>query len=308
MNKYGKVLLPFITPFKNDESVDVEKFKELINYAIDRKYLDSIVVSGTTGEFNTLTFDERVSIFEAAKQASKGYPVIAGTGCGSTRETVSLTKEACKMGIDACLIVSPYYCKPTQKGVLEHYKRIADETDAKIIIYNIPIFTGINIEPKTVGELVKYSPQFIGIKDESGVNPTQIMDYQYATKEHNPDFLLFNGDDIMLLPTLALGAIGIVSGGALILGDIIKKVFDDYECGNTKGALDNYRIIYLMVRCFCGGGRIHPNPMLRAAVSMTSGIDIGYARMPLDKPSEEELESIRKFIEVLNEHRKTMSN
>jgi 4-hydroxy-tetrahydrodipicolinate synthase len=305
MNKFGKVLLPFITPFKTDESVDLEKFKMLIDYAIRNDLFDTIIVTGTTGEFNTLSFEERLELFKSAKEvAGDKFPVIAGTGCASTRETIKLTKAACKLGIETCMVVCPYYCKPTQIGIFEHFKRVVDETDVDILIYNIPIFTGVNIEPATVGELVKYSSRFIGIKDESGVNPTQIMDYSYATKEFNPNFLLFNGDDIMLMPTLALGAIGIVSGGALILGDVIKKVFENYEQGNVNGALENYRVVYEMVRCFCRKGRINPNPMLRAAVTMTIGIEIGPARMPLDAPSADDMEEIRKFTSKLKEYRK----
>lgn len=307
MNKFGKVLLPFVTPFKMDESIDLEKFAMLIDYAVKNNFLDSVIVSGTTGEFNTLSFEERMDLFKTALDVTdKSFPLIAGTGCASTRETINLTNSATQLGFDTCMIVCPYYCKPTQLGILENFKRIADETDVDILIYNIPIFTGVNIEPSTVGDLVAYSPRFIGIKDESGLNPTQLMDYSFATKDVNPDFLLFNGDDIMLMPTLALGADGIVSGGALVLGDIIKGVHKDYEHGNVEGALKKYEWIFRMVRCFCRKGRVHPNPMLRAAVTMTTGIDIGPARMPLDRPSEEDLNEVRKFLDYLDDYRKSI--
>jgi 4-hydroxy-tetrahydrodipicolinate synthase len=289
MNKFGRVLLPFVTPFHKNEDVNYEAFAELIEYAIKKDYLDSVIVAGTTGEFNTLSFDERVKLYETAVKAVDGRcPIIAGTGAASTRESVALTNAAVKAGIKTCMIVGPYYCKPTQEAIFDHYMRVLSETEADLLIYNIPIFTGTNIEPATVRKLAQASKRFIGIKDESGLNPIQITEYYFATQDINPDFLIFNGDDIMLMPTLAQGVAGIVSGGALLLGDKIKKTFEAYYVGKVEVSLEYYRELVKLCKLNGINGRIHPNSMLRAAVELVSGIKIGKPRMPLNGISESE--------------------
>ena len=199
-----------------------------------------------------------------------------------------MTNAAVKAGIKTCMIVGPYYCKPTQEAIFDHYMRVLSETEADLLIYNIPIFTGTNIEPATVRKLAQASKRFIGIKDESGLNPIQITEYYFATQDINPDFLIFNGDDIMLMPTLAQGVAGIVSGGALLLGDKIKKTFEAYYVGKVEVSLEYYRELVKLCKLNGINGRIHPNSMLRAAVELVSGIKIGKPRMPLNGISESE--------------------
>lgn len=300
-SKFGRVLLPFITPFDKNGDVAHDTYARLINYAIKKNFLDTVIVTGTTGEFNTLSVEERKAIFRTAVKAVNGrYPIIAGTGAASTREAIELTNAAVDTGINTVMIVGPYYCKPTQQGIYNHYMEILKNTTADIMIYNIPIFTGMNIEPETVGKLAAQSRRFIGIKDESGINPVQIIDYKYAVEKHNPDFLIYNGDDIMLMPTLACGADGVVSGGSLLIGDKVKRVFKCYEEGKNDEAFDLFQYAFKLCRLFGINGRIHPNPMLRAAVEMVSGIEVGPARPPLDAPTAEERESIKKVLAELN--------
>jgi len=299
MNKFGRVLLPFITPFGKDEEVDYKAFGELVNYIIEKDFLDTVIVTGTTGEFNTLTFDERVKLYETAVKTVNGrVPIIAGTGCASTKETVELTKAAVKAGIKSVMVVAPYYCKPLQDAIYDHYMRVLNETEADILIYNIPIFTGVNIEPSTVRKLTQASKRFIGVKDEAGINPLQVTDYYFATKDVNPDFLIFNGDDLMLMPTLAQGAVGIVSGGALLVGDKIKQVFATYYEGKVDESLELYREIFKLCKAFGVNGRIHPNSMLREAVEMVTGIKVGKPRMPMNGINDKEREVL---VSVLKE-------
>lgn len=299
MNKFGRVLLPFITPFGKDEEVDYKAFGELVNYIIEKDFLDTAIVTGTTGEFNTLTFDERVKLYETAVKTVNGrVPIIAGTGCASTKETVELTKAAVKAGIKSVMVVAPYYCKPLQDAIYDHYMRVLNETEADILIYNIPIFTGVNIEPPTVRKLTQASKRFIGVKDEAGINPLQVTDYYFATKDVNPDFLIFNGDDLMLMPTLAQGAVGIVSGGALLVGDKIKQVFATYYEGKVDESLELYREIFKLCKAFGVNGRIHPNSMLREAVEMVTGIKVGKPRMPMNGINDKEREVL---VSVLKE-------
>jgi 4-hydroxy-tetrahydrodipicolinate synthase len=296
MNKFGKILLPFITSFEKNEDVNYHAFADLIEFVIKRNYCDTIIVTGTTGEFNTLTFEERVKLFETAIKANKGRkPIIAGTGCASTKETCELTKVAVDMGIDTCMVVAPFYCKPTQDAIYDHYNRVIDYSGAKILVYNIPIFTGVNVETATLARLAKY-PNVIGVKDESGINPTQLTDYYNEINPIDPNFLYFNGDDIMLMPTLAQGVTGIVSGGAQTVGDRIRKVFDLYLSGKVDEALAIYRQLYKLYKLLGINGRINPIPMARKSVEIVTGIKVGNARGPLNGVTAQEEKAMRDLL------------
>jgi 4-hydroxy-tetrahydrodipicolinate synthase len=296
MNKFGNVLIPLVTPFDEKEEVNYSVFEGLIDYVIERDFCDTIIITGTTGEFNTLTFNERAKLFEVAVKAVNGRkPVIAGTGCGSTRETIELTRVAQSIGVDACMLVAPFYCKPTQEAIYEHYRKIADNVDIGLLLYNIPIFAGVNIEPDTLRKLAK-DKKIFGIKDEAGMNPVQVTDYYFAVKDINPDFLIFNGDDLMLMPTLAQGAVGIVSGTSQLVGDRVKLVFEKYYEGKNVEALEIYRQMFRLFKIFGINGRMHINPMLRAAIEIVTGIKVGKARMPLDAPNKDEIEALKKVL------------
>ena len=186
--KYGKILLPLITPYDENEEIDYGKYAELIEYVITNDLCDSLIVTGTTGEASLLTFDERVKLFETAVKASAGRkPVIAGTGCASTKETIALTKEAAKLGIKTCLIVCPFYNKPTQEGLYLHFKAVAEAVpEVDILLYNIPIFVGVNLEASTVARLAEI-PNIVGIKDEAGINSTERKQEAGRKPERNGD-------------------------------------------------------------------------------------------------------------------------
>ena len=225
-----------------------------------------------------------------AVEASAGRkPVIAGTGCASTKETIELTREAEALGIDLVMVVCPYYNKPTQEGIYQHYKNLAESTDIQILLYNIPIFVGVNIEAQTVKELAKID-RIIGIKDEAGINPTQVTDYFLAVKDVNPDFVVFNGDDIMLLPTIVQGAMGLVSGGAHIFGHEIRAIFEAFDKGENEKAKELFTPIYRFCKSTGQNGRILPNSILRPAIELVTGIKLGPARGPLAPATKEEME------------------
>ncbi|MCI8274141.1 MAG: 4-hydroxy-tetrahydrodipicolinate synthase [Lachnospiraceae bacterium] len=286
--KYGRILLPLVTPYDANEDIDYGKYAELIEYLIKNDLCDSLIVTGTTGEASLLCFEERVKLMETAVKASAGRkPVIAGTGCASTKETIALTKEAEKLGIDLCMVVCPFYNKPTMDGVYAHYKAVAESTSANILLYNIPIFVGINIDPAVVGELAKIK-NIIGIKDEAGVNPTQVTDYFLETEKVNPEFVVFNGDDVMLLPTIVQGAMGIVSGGAHIFGHEIRAIFDAFEKGDNAKAKELFIPLYKFCKSCGQNGRILPNSIMRPAIELVTGIKVGPARSPLAPITEEE--------------------
>lgn len=287
--KYGKILLPLVTPYDKNEEVDYKKYAELIEYLVKNDLCDSFIVTGTTGEASLLTFDERVKLMEVAVKTTAGRkPVIAGTGCASTKETIALTKEAEKLGIDLCLVVCPFYNKPTQEGIYNHYKAIAASTSANILLYNIPIFVGVNLEAETVARLAAIQ-NIIGIKDEAGINPTQITDFFLATEKINPDFVIFNGDDVMLLPTIVQGAMGIVSGGAHIFGHEIRAIFEAFEKGENEKAKNLFVPLYKFCKSCGQNGRILPNSIMRPAIELVTGIQVGPARSPLAPITDDEL-------------------
>ena len=290
VKKYGKILLPLITPYKEDEEVDYEKYAELIEYLIEKDLCDSLIVTGTTGEASLLSFDERVKLIETAIKASAGRkPVIAGTGCASTKETIALTKKAEQLGIELCLIVCPFYNKPTQEGLYLHYKAIAESTNVNIMLYNIPIFVGVNLEPETVSRLAAI-PNIVAVKDEAGVNPTQVTDFILASRAVDPDFAVYNGDDVMLLPTIIQGAQGLVSGGAHIFGHDVRAIFEAFEKGDNEKARQIFVPMYRFCKSTGQNGRILPNSILRPAIEAVTGIKLGNARLPLAPPTSEEMD------------------
>lgn len=286
--KYGKILIPLVTPYRENEEVDYEAYAQLIEHLITNDLCDTLIVTGTTGEASLLTFGERVELMKTAVKAVRGRkPVIAGTGCASTKETVALTKEAEALGIETCMVVAPFYNKPDQNGLYNHYKTVAESTKCNILLYNIPIFVGVNLDASTVAKLAAFE-NIVGIKDEAGINPTQISDYYLATKDVDPDFVLFNGDDIMLLPTIVQGAVGIVSGGSHIFGKEIRAIFEAFEKGDNKKAYELFLPLYKFCKSCGQNGRILPNPIIRPAIEAFTGIKIGPARSPLAPITEEE--------------------
>lgn len=290
----GREVFPNMTVLENLEMGaycrSYGKYAELIEYVITNDLCDSLIVTGTTGEASLLTFDERVKLFETAVKASAGRkPVIAGTGCASTKETIALTNKAYDLGIELALIVCPFYNKPTQEGLYLHYKTIAENTKANIMLYNIPIFVGVNLEAETVGRLAAI-PNIVGVKDEAGVNPTQVTDFFLATEKVDPNFVVYNGDDIMLLPTIVQGAMGIVSGGAHIFGHEIRAIFEAFEKGENEKAKELFVPMYRFCKTTGQNGRILPNSLLRPAIEAVTGIKLGPARLPLAPATEAELD------------------
>lgn len=289
VKKYGQILLPLITPYNEDETINYDNFRKLIDYVIENDLCDSLIVTGTTGEASLCTFEERVKLYKVAvEQAAGRKPVIAGTGCASTQETIALTNEAVRAGVETCLIVVPFYNKPTQEGIYLHYKKIAENTKANIMLYNIPIFVGVNLEAPTVARLAAI-PNIVGIKDEAGINPTQVTDFILATKDVDPSFAIYNGDDVMLLPTIVQGAMGLVSGGAHIFGHEIREIFKAFAAGENEKAKELFTPIYRFCKTTGQNGRILPNSIMRPAIEEVSGIKLGPARLPLAPATEEEM-------------------
>lgn len=295
--KLGQILIPMITPFHENGDLNLDYAQEIADHLIRNGLCDSLVVTGTTGEFNTLSFDERVSLMNAVVLVNEGrVPLVAGTGAASTREAIALSQKAEEMGYDAIMVVAPYYCRPTQEGIRSHFTEIAQSVSLSVMLYNIPIFTGVNMEPETVGSLSGIT-NILGIKDEAGINPTQMIEYRNATGE---DFTIYNGDDIMILCGMVQGAAGVVSGCSHVVGNEIRAMIHAFLTGDIADAHAIHLRLDPFFKALTPNGRINPMPVLRAALE-AAGLPVGPARLPLDRATDDEVAMIRERLEAARE-------
>lgn len=241
-------IVAIVTPFtSHGKVVDEKKLGDLIEFHINNG-ASGIVPCGTTGESATLTFEEHDRVIEIAiEQAKKRVPVIAGTGSNSTEEAIMLTKHAAKAGADASLQVSPYYNRPTQKGLYEHFKAVADSAGIPIILYNIASRTGVNIEPETIAKLAYNCKNIVGVKEASG-NLDQMSRIKQLCP---PSFQLISGDDGLTLPVLSIGGAGIISVVANIAPKDVAELVDEFEKGNFKKAKElHFKLLPLIKAMF----------------------------------------------------------
>ena len=267
-----------VTPFHEDESVNFEALEALIEMQIEGG-TDAIIVCGTTGEPSTMTEEERVSVIRfVIEKVNKRVPVIAGTGCNNTRNTVAMSKEAEELGADGLLVVTPYYNKATQEGLFLHYKAIADVVNIPIIMYNVPSRTGCNILPATAVRIARECKNVVAIKEASG-NISQVADLALMGKGILD---IYSGNDDEVIPILSLGGIGVIS----VLSNIVPKDTHDmvmeYLEGDREKALDiQLRYLEVIHALFC---EVNPIPV-KAALNLM-GKNAGTLRLPLTKMSE----------------------
>lgn len=273
-----------ITPFHPDGSINYEKLAELIEFQLENK-TDSIVICGTTGEASILTDDEQVDCIKFTVEKVAGrVPVIAGAGSNDTKHCINLAKRCEEVGADAVLLVTPYYNKATQKGLIMHYTAVAEAITIPIILYNVPGRTGCNIAPKTVLALSKV-PNIIGLKEASG-NLSHVAEVAALVDE---DFALYSGNDDQVLPILSLGGKGVIS----VLANIAPKDTHDmvmhYLEGNTKESTRmQLAAIDLISALFC---EVNPIPVKQAMNLM--GYEVGSCTMPLCDMEEHNLETLK---------------
>jgi 4-hydroxy-tetrahydrodipicolinate synthase len=292
----GRVSVPLVTPFHDNEDVNHEALSRLVDFVIARDYADSIIVTGTTGEFYSLTDGERIDVWKTVMSAAAGrVPLVAGVGAASTRQAVSFTRAATDMGFDVVMCVLPFYSKPTPEGVSRHYRAVAAATSLPVLIYNIPLFTGINMDPETLEDLARI-PNIRGIKEEAGIQPTQATEFALRTAA---DFSIYCGDDTMVLQVLPQRGVGVVSGGSQVIGDRMKAMIRAYYAGDNAEAS---RIYFQLAPFFASlnqNGRINPIPILRAAIAAASGIKIGPPRSPQVPATAAELEVTNTILEAI---------
>ncbi|GAB4116518.1 MAG: 4-hydroxy-tetrahydrodipicolinate synthase [Candidatus Caldatribacteriota bacterium] len=298
--KYGKILVPMVTPFQEDQGVDYESAVQIAERLIRDKLADTLIISGTTGEFFSLKFEERIKLFRTIKEAvGSKIPLIAGTACISTIETIQLTKAVEEMGYETVMIASPYYTKPNQLELYHHFKKIAESTKINITLYNIPIFTGVNLNPGTVSRLSEID-NIVAIKEEAELNPKQITEYINVTPK---DFLIYCGDDSMIIESLAQGGKerigGVISGGSHIIGKQMRKMIDTFIEGNVSKAARMQQELLPLFRSFGQNNRFNPVALLKAAMNLV-GYPAGVPRLPLLPATEEEKENLKIMLNKLN--------
>jgi len=279
-------IVAIVTPFKNGK-VDEESLRELIEFQIVNG-TDGIVPCGTTGESATLSHEEHDRVIEITINAvKKRVPVIAGTGSNSTAEALRLTEHAYKAGADGALIVCPYYNRPTQEGLYQHFKTIAEKVPIPIIPYNIPSRTGVNLMPEMVAKLSKIK-NIVGIKEASG-SIKQMSDIVELCAE---DFAVLSGDDIFTLPLLAIGGAGVISVVSNVVPAEMAALVDAFAAGEIARAKTlHHKMGALMEALFI---EVNPIPV-KAALSLMGKIKYEY-RLPLCKMSEANFEKLKKVM------------
>ncbi|SEO31733.1 4-hydroxy-tetrahydrodipicolinate synthase [Amphibacillus marinus] len=281
---FGKLLTAMVTPFNEHDQIDFEKVTALMNHLIENGS-DGLVVAGTTGESPTLTHDEKIALFKHTVKIANGkYPIIAGTGSNNTRETIQLTKEAEAIGVDAVLLVSPYYNKPDQAGLYQHFLAVAEATALPIMLYNIPGRTMVHLTVETIVALSKID-NIVSVKESSG-NLDTISEIIDLTDEQ---FTVYSGDDSLTLPLKAIGADGVVSVSSHIVGNEMKAMLDAFDHGDVKRASAIHRELLPIMR----GLFMAPSPAPVKAALRMKGIDTGSVRLPLVNVSEVEEQFIK---------------
>ena len=281
----GEVLTAIVTPFNADGSVNVEKFRELAAFLVDHGS-DGIVVAGTTGESPTLSDDEKLELFAAAIEAvGDRATVVAGTGTYDTRHSMHLTERAHEVGVDAMLVVTPYYSKPPQRAIVRHFEEIAAKTDKPVVVYNIPSRVVINIEPETIEQLA-------GIENVKAVKQAH-DDLEQARRIPGFGLDLYAGDDNLIFPFLGLGAVGGVCVHTHVWGPQTKAMVRRYKDGDVDGAQalnDEMAPAFDLLK-------VVTNPIAIKTALNLLGHEVGGFRLPMVDPTDGEVDQIRACLE-----------
>lgn len=288
---FGQVLTAMVTPFDQNGEIDFEATKTLVNHLIENGS-DGLVIAGTTGESPTLTTDEKVELFKFVVNVVKGrVPVIAGTGSNNTKASISLTRLAEEAGVDGIMLVTPYYNKPSQEGMYQHFKAIAEATSLPIMLYNIPGRSVVNMSVETIVRLAKID-NIVCIKEASG----DLDAMAQIISETASDFTLYSGDDGLTIPVLAIGGAGIVSVASHIIGNEMQDMINSFKNGDIVKASTLHRdLLPLMKALFAA-----PNPTpVKAALNMR-GVNVGGVRLPMVALNDEETRALQSVLQVYN--------
>jgi 4-hydroxy-tetrahydrodipicolinate synthase len=289
MMNFGQMLTAMVTPFDQHGEVDYNAARTLVNHLIDNGS-DGLVVAGTTGESPTLTTEEKVELFKLVVETSAGrVPVIAGTGSNNTRASIKLTKLAEEAGVDGIMLVTPYYNKPSQEGLFQHFKAIAESTSLPVMLYNIPGRSVVNMSVDTVVRLSEIN-NIVSVKEASG-NLDMMSEIISRTPEN---FTLYSGDDGLTLPVLAIGGTGVVSVASHIIGNEMQEMINQFKSGRVQEAASSHRSLLPIMKALFAA----PNPVpVKAALTM-QGVQVGDVRLPMVPLNEEEKSALLKVLPV----------
>ena len=287
--RFGRVITAMVTPFREDGSLDLDEAQKLAAHLVSHGS-EGIVVAGSTGEASVLTDAEQVDLFRAVKDAvGSGASVIAGTGTNWTTHSVELTREAEKAGADAALVVTPYYNRPPQDALLHHFRTVAEASNLPIIVYDVPSRTVTKIEVETVLRAAEH-PNIVALKDAGNDIATSTL----LAAQKPDDFEIYSGDDGLTLAFLAIGAVGVISVQAHVMGDLLLEQAEAFEAGDIKRAQE---IQYIQRRT--AAALLTANPIsIKAAVQLL-GFKVGPPRQPLRPANADELEKIREALGII---------
>ncbi|WP_018660157.1 4-hydroxy-tetrahydrodipicolinate synthase [Heyndrickxia acidiproducens] len=287
MSHFGKVATAMVTPFDHKGNLDLQKTTQLVNYLINNG-TDTLVIAGTTGESPTLSSEEKIALFKHVVKAAGGrVPVVAGTGSNNTHASIELTKRAEECGVDAVMVVAPYYNKPNQAGIYAHFKAIAESTALKVLMYNIPGRSVINIEPETIIELSKI-PNIAAVKEASG-NLDAMAEIITQTDD---DFDLYTGDDGLTVPVLSIGGTGVISVASHVAGLKMQEMVQAFFAGNIAKAAQMHRSLLPLMR----GLFAAPSPVPVKTALQMRGMDVGGVRLPLVPLTNEERSTLLQLL------------
>lgn len=281
-------LIPLVTPFDERGNLDEPALRNLVNYLIEEQAADAIIPCGTTGESPTLSHAEHMMVIEVVREETAGrMPVIAGTGSNSTAEAIEMTMAAERLGVDGSLQVSPYYNRPSQQGIYEHYKAIAESTSLPLIIYNIPFRTGRNIEVDTILRLSEIE-NIVGIKEASG-DILQVCEIIEEIREAGSEFYVYSGEDPVTFLVLCLGGQGCIAAVGHVLGVEFSRMCRLVWEGKVEEAREiHFRVLPMVRALFC-----EPNPTAIKQALNWMGVPVGGVRLPLAGMTEKGKEILR---------------
>lgn len=285
----GEVVTAMLTPFNNDLEIDY-KAVEKVAIHLAENGTDAILVAGTTGESPTLTHDEEIEILKTVKNAvGDKVKIMMGAGSNCTKTAVEMSRKIEDIGADAILSVVPYYNKPSQGGMIEHFSQVAETVELPIMLYNIPGRTGVNMSPETIAELAEKYTNIAAVKQS---NPDLDLVTEIAIKTPE-DFLIYSGDDSLTLPMLSLGGYGVVSVSSHLVGNEIKEMITMFKNGNVKKATEIQHKTYPLFRAMF----IAPNPTPLKAAMQELGMIEDYVRPPLVTLSAEEKSKLKSVLD-----------
>lgn len=289
----ARLITALITPFGSSGDIDVPALERVMTHVLATGS-EGLVLSGTTGEGSALTLDEKKLLFTTAKRLTKAIPLIAATGTHSTRTTIELSKAMIEVGCDALLVVSPYYVKPSQEGLFQHFKALAEAVaPMPIIIYNIPGRTSVTMSPETMGHLATGFSNIIGVK-QSLTDMDVISEIRQLCP---PDFIIWSGDDSMTLPMMSLGAKGVISVASHLFGREILAMIEAFSIGDIQQAQAIHHKLFPAFRALF----THPNPMDVKACLHELGMISPALRLPLVSVNEDEKASLKLLFEAIKQ-------